>query len=117
MIYGGFSFIDIMKARLNSGADHWNFKWYKNMYIDVLYAPLIKIQDISINGKSYTMQGTGSSGFKTSNTGARFGYNNMARKAYIRYEIGWYPGLSMRGFFTQATFGISIIKAVKAIKL
>lgn len=117
MLYGGFAIVDIMKARLNSGGDHWNFKWYRNMYFDVLYAPLINIQDISVSGKSYKMQGDGARGFNINRTGARFGYNNMASKAYIRYEIGWYPGLAMKGLFTQATFGLSIVKAVKTIKL
>jgi hypothetical protein len=116
MLYGGFSFIDIMKARVNSGGDHWNFKWYRNMYFDVLFAPLINIQDIEVGGKSYKMQGSGTKGFETNPWGGRFGYSNMASKVFIKYEIGWYPGLARKGLFTQATFGLSLIKAVKTRK-
>lgn len=113
MIYAGISFVDIMKATINSGGAHWNAKWYRDSYFDVLYAPIIKIEDVHLKGKTYVMQGGSAKGFETNPFGVRYGYSNMAKKIYLRYEIGWFPGLQWKGFFTQATFGFSIVKVKK----
>ncbi len=115
MLYAGFSFINIMKARCNIDGSHWNFKWYKHLYFDFLFAPLVTVQDIEYNGKSYDVQGTGARGFRTTPLGGRFGLVNMSKNILIRYEIGMLPGLAGRGFYTSASFGWSIVKAIKPV--
>jgi len=111
MIYGGFSFINIMKATVRADGNY-NYRWYRNIYFDFLYAPVVKVEDVLIGENSYVVQGAETEGFEKSPFGGRFGYSNMAKNVYLRYEIGWLPGLSGRGFFTQATFGFSIVKGV-----
>jgi len=114
MLYGGFSFVKIMKTKMTSGGDTWNFNWYRHIYIDALFAPLMNVQNIMTGTQSYVVQGTGTTGFEKSAIGARFGMNMVSKgKMSVRYEIGILPGLAGRGFFTQASFGIPIVKHIK----
>lgn len=113
MIYAGISFVDIMRATINSDGAKWKFKWYRDMYFDVLYGVKISLDDVVYNDITYSVQGDGASGYKISPYGVRFGYANMSQKVYLRYEIGWFPGLAWKGLFTQATMGFSIVSIKK----
>lgn len=113
MLYGGFSFIKIIKANMSSNGSRWNFKWYRHAYIDFLYAPLINVENIMLNNKSYIVQGEGAKGFRTNVMGIKFGMNAMAKGGMgLRYEIGLLPGLAGKGIYTTASFGIPIIRHV-----
>jgi len=118
MLYGGLSFVKILKTTMAAGRDKWLFNWYRHAYIDVLYAPIINIQNIMLGTSTYVVEGAGTSGFEKNAIGARFGMNVMNRKKMsMRYELGVLPGLAGRGIFTTASFGFPILKEVHFKKL
>ena len=113
LVYGGLSFVKIMKTSMKAGSDVWTFNWFRNSYLDIMFAPYINVQNVTYKNNSYNVQGNGSKGFEKNPFGIRYGISSMSKKKMsYGYEIGWLPGLQ-NGFFTRASFGFPIQTSTK----
>lgn len=113
LLYGGFSFIKIIKTTMASGSSSWTFNWFRNSYIDLMYSPSINVQNIIYKNDEYNVQGNGSKGFEKNPFGIRYGISALSKKKIsYSYEIGWLPGLR-NGLFTRASFGFPISMSTK----
>jgi len=113
MVYGGLSFIKIMKTTMTSGSDSWTFNLFRNSYVDIMFAPNVNVQNVIYKNTSYNVQGSGSKGFEKNPFGIRYGMSMLSKKKMsVCYEIGWLPGLK-NGLFTRASFGFPIVMSTK----
>ena len=91
-----------------------NVSFIRNLYLDVLYAPDITVDNIVINGVPRNV--TGPQGIPTNNMGGRIVYEKTGVGDFpklnfsYRIEAGIRPGLADKGFYIMQTIGLGFAR-------
>lgn len=91
-----------------------NVSFIRNLYLDVLFAPDITVDNIVINGVSRNVSGP--KGLPTQNMGGRIVYEKIGVRDFpkfnfsYRIEAGIRPGLADKGFYVMQTIGIGFAR-------
>ena len=91
-----------------------NVSFIRNLYLDVLYAPSITVDNIVIDGVPFNVSGP--RGLTTQNMGGRIVYEKVGVRDFpklnfsYRIEAGIRPGLADKGFYVMQTIGIGFAR-------
>ncbi|MBP9725572.1 MAG: hypothetical protein KBE37_12275, partial [Bacteroidia bacterium] len=113
--YAGISLSKLVDVFYTSAdGKHRNASFIRNIYLDVLYAPTITIDNIVLNGISYDISGIG--GLSKKNMGGRIVYEKTSTRDFpklnfsYRVEAGIRPGLADKGFYIMQTIGLGFAR-------
>jgi len=104
-IYGGLSFISIVNANYSESADGSYKKlkrWFRETYIDVMYAPVVSFGDIKTANGVSKIVGNDPGSFKVNNLGVRIGKTVLKPKNFAAgfgLEAGYRPGIAGQGYY------------------
>jgi hypothetical protein len=117
-LYFGISRESITKLIIK--ADDYNRNKSKqtdvSLYADVLFAPVISINDITFRGKTYDVTNGDEHSFRTNNLGFRVGYDYTFLSKFgmgFKTEIGVRPGLKGKGFFLNLVYKLPIFRFIE----
>jgi hypothetical protein len=109
--YAGVSVSKLLRIFYHTdNGEEEEISFIRNIYVDMLYSPTIKIDQILFNGVPYNVIGKG--GFKTQNIGARLIFEKVGCIDFprlnisYRFEVGVRPGIAGRGGYIMQTIGL-----------
>jgi len=114
-LYAGLSLsklVDVFYPGANG--QQRNVSFIRNLYLDVLYAPDITVDNIVLNGNAYNVKG--SQGLPVQNLGGRIVYEKTGVRDFpkpnfsYRIEAGIRPGLADQGFYIMQTIGLGFAR-------
>ncbi len=110
--YGGLSFISIVNATYSYSEDgsYGRLKrWFRETYLDVMYAPAVSFGDIKTSGGTSKIVGNDPGSFKISNLGGRIGQTIITPKNFgtaFSIEAGYRPGIMGTGYYFGGKFSL-----------
>ena len=113
--YGGISVSKLLSVFYEaSSGEQEEISFIRNVYIDVLYAPGIKVNPVLVNGVPLSVTGPG--GFKTQQFGGRIIFEKIGCVDFprlnisYRFEAGIRPGIAGKGGYVMQTIGLGFAK-------
>jgi hypothetical protein len=110
-LVAGISIQSLKNLRINAdGYGNCANSTFMDFYIDVLFAPLPNISDVSYDGVTYNVSEGGINTIETSNLGFRCGYRYQFAKRFLNLgvesELGVRPGMKGKGYYLN--FGVML---------
>jgi hypothetical protein len=113
-LYAGISISKLVDVFYRSEIGQRNVSFIRNLFLDVLYCPTIKTDQVIYLGVPYDV--SGSKGFKSQKIGGRIvaekvGTWDAPRLNFsYRFEAGIRPGLAGKGFYIMQTIGMGFAR-------